>query len=215
MWLGTWQLGRYNDKIGVEELAEKRSAELPIQIFSAHGLEKRSLRKTKPVGTFGSETHIIKHRIRNGKSGYWVLRPFTFSDGSKIIVNIGWYPKLKSEHFGKTLASPKEGWVGLVHVLDRNIADEAGRNENCDDCVWESFDVVGINKKILGKDSMLLLVAGENQTQGQYPVASFKHVVEPYMTADKHMGYALTWYGLGAGLVLLFLGAGFGLLGRR
>lgn len=214
MWLGTWQLGRYNTKLADEALTRLRSNKPAMQVSSAEDLENRSLEKIKPVGNFGTQTQIIKHRIRNGKPGYWIIRPFTFKDGSSAMVNIGWYPKAKSENFAKSLDSPKVGWTALVHLLDRNIADLKTRQAGCEECFWESFDVLGLNKKALEKDSMLVLVAGGGKSTGQYPVASFNHVIQPYMTSEKHMGYALTWYGLGFGLVLLFLGAGFGVLGR-
>ncbi len=215
IWLGSWQFGRYLEKVDLEESAQERTKKDAVQLASANGLSGLSLRRILPLGRFENGSQVIKHRIRNGKPGYWIVRPFRFKDGSRVLVNIGWYPKAKSEAFAKTLDAPKPGWTALVHVLDRNIADSKTRSSSCSECVWRSFDVVGMNKKFLDKDSMMVLVAGDNAANGQYPSASFNHVISPYMTSEKHLGYALTWFGLAIGLVMLFLGAGLGYLGRK
>src|SRR5690606_10170275 len=172
---------------------------------------------------------LIKHRILNGKPGYWLISPLTIEGThDTILLNRGWLPFPNGPDLIPTLATPTEVtlFTGRMHFPSRVIADTAQRDKNTAQATiskvsdtsgvveLESYDLIAISN-VLGlpeTEHPVVLTLGDEFSGQPYPVANLDNVASIYLTSEKHLGYALTWYILALCLVAMYLAAGFGLL---
>jgi surfeit locus 1 family protein len=221
MGLGTWQANRYGEKREIEELRDARRDLPPVVLRTLPEFEEseNNYRMVEAHGDLRDELSMVfKFRTHKSKSGYWVVTPMDI-DGGRILVLRGWVPV----HIPPTdLVFPDEGSriTGLLYAPDRIIADEAGR-ASIQEIVpnswpaWNTFDLDAAYKAVAGTrpKEPLVLVASETPDGVEWPMATLDHIMEPYMTSEKHMGYSLTWYTLGVCLIGLWLANAFGVLG--
>ena len=86
--LGVWQLQRAAEKTAlVAALDEAREAP-PVRIddLSLSALPQR----VQVGGRFAAEQFLLDNRVSNGHAGYEHLAPLVLSDGSAVLVDLGW-----------------------------------------------------------------------------------------------------------------------------
>jgi surfeit locus 1 family protein len=131
--------------------------------------------------------------------GYWVLSPLRTDDGRIVVINRGYVA-------GKNPAPPPSGDIDLIGTL--RWPDENGMFTPANDPkhnLWYSRDPVAIG-------------AAKGWGQGGKPVAPFFVEQESPQLAnapqagplvvhlrDAHLQYAITWFGLAAGLAGVYL----------
>ncbi len=207
--LGYWQLGRAEEKsVFLEKQRQSGVAEvLEAQALVANNAVDYRYRKVELTGYYDAQHQfLIDNQIVQGKAGYFIMTPFIV-DGIKqaVLVNRGWLPlnsdrrilpdlsitTLKNHltgrinHFpevGLLLAGaeiPAKGWPSVVQVVDSQI----------------------LSKKLA------------------YPLLSFQIELDPemqegylrewqeikIMPVEKHIAYAVQWFGLAITLTLLFI----------
>lgn len=221
MGLGTWQANRYSEKREIEELRDARRDLPPVQLRNLSQFEEpaHNYRMVEAHGQLRNELSMVfKFRTHNAKSGYWVVTPMNV-EGGHVLVLRGWVPVHISPadlRFPDNVSQIR----GLLYAPDRIISDEAGRASFKEIVpnswpAWNTFDLDAAYDALSGtrpKDP-LVLVASETPDGIEWPMATLDHIMEPYMTSEKHMGYSITWYTLGACLVGLWLANAFGVLG--
>lgn len=229
--LGTWQTGRYFDKKRRETLQERRLEKSPARLSSVAELDDTELnyRRVKVSGTVETDTQIVvEHRHYNGDPGSWLVQPLRFPDGGgRILVNRGWIPfeKARSELDRYTGAPSKSPLVGLLYRLPDVVADDENRQKLEEGSLeiagqrteWDSFDVQAIYEHLSTPtpEGPWVLVLAPEHTGERYPLASYKHVTEPFMTSTRHLSYGIFWYTVAAALIGIYIAAGFGTLRSR
>ncbi|RVU44062.1 SURF1 family protein [Lujinxingia sediminis] len=225
LWLGTWQSIRYQEKSAAETQRDALADAEPHHITSLDGLNSGEL-DFHPVtlqGVFAPEpAFLIKHRVFEGKPGYWLVSPLILQSGDAVLVNRGWVPYEEGETIASSIiaSSEEETLHGLVHFLDRVVADDATRQavesgeREGSIILWDSYDTEGMRRAIDAPTPTraVIVTLAEEHSGAPYPFASYAHITEPYLSAEKHFGYALTWYSLAVALIAIYLAAGFGLL---
>lgn len=222
--LGTWQANRYFEKAAIEATQAERATLPPVPVTNASGLldPEHQYRFVDAHGSIDtSRTVVFKFRTLNGKSGVWLASPLILPDHNAVLVLRGWVDVKDGMSLAKSQQLPDSGiYRGLLYSLPRNIVDDLTRASLPQDPVdsfvaWNTFDVEGVYAfwKLPVADDQLVLVLTEGDPGP--PLESADHITQPYMTADKHMGYSLTWYTLGACLLALWAAAGFGFIGSR
>lgn len=222
--LGTWQANRYTEKNAIEEKQAQRATLPPLVVSSIDQLtdpenEYRSVDVHGSVQT--DRTVLFKFRIVDGKSGSWIASPLMLADGNAVMLLRGWVDVKEADHIARTQKLPDSGvYRALVHTLDTNIEDDITREKLPPDSVdsfvaWNTFDVAGVYDfwKLPHASSTLVLI----QTEGDEgpPLESADYITKPYMTAERHFGYALTWYILAGCLFALWLAASFGMISSK
>ncbi|MFD5084261.1 SURF1 family protein [Kitasatospora sp. NPDC058406] len=99
VWLGSWQLGRFEDKVASQEeisrsvndagasrpLGEVLGADRPQVTTDTVG------QAVTVTGTFDQEHQLlVPNRVLDGKQGYYVLTPLRTPDGRTVAVVRGW-----------------------------------------------------------------------------------------------------------------------------
>lgn len=207
--LGIWQLGRAEEKkIMLDQQALRANhKKLFLTKDIAYDPDSLRYRKVTVAGKYDTEHQfLIDNQIVAGRAGYFVLTPFVLAGSEKaVLVNRGWVPLTRERSV-------------LPRVnIEKNESRVVGRINN--------FPVVGI--KLQGAEipaegwpSVLQLVDAEVLAEKLgYPLFGFQVELDNkqangywrewktrvLMTPEKHIAYAVQWFGLAITLLGLFI----------
>ncbi len=224
--LGSWQAMRFSEKLALETERDGRltSEATPISSATVIGPEDDFTRRVV-IGYLDLErTVLFKFRNYESKPGYWLGTPLIFGDGSALLVNRGWVPMETGRELARELG-PRESveLEGVLRIPDQIISDDETRASMKNDALkgsyteWSSFDVTGVYNALPYEvpEGPAVLVLDKPESDREYPIASAEHITKPYLTSEKHLGYALTWYTLAICLFALWVAAGFGWVSSR
>lgn len=208
--LGFWQLGRADEKKELLAQQQQSTNEKSVDLLNliGNGSKDFRYRKTKITGYYDqNHQYLIDNQIINGRVGYFVMTPFIV-DGIKraVLVNRGWVPLNKNR---KILPDIK---------IDSVKETLSGRINN--------FPVVGI--KLAGAEiptdnwpSVVQIADHEVLSEKLgYPIFPFQIELDAgikrgyvrdwkrntTMPPEKHVAYALQWFGLAITLTILYIG---------
>lgn len=194
--LGAWQYGRWEEKKAKLEHLQAQLSQAPV-----HGKELSQdfaflFRKVQLKGRFLhlKEKHL-QARVEKGRLGVHVVTPFRLEDGRVIAVNRGWVATARLPF----LKRPRRmlSLEGVIFPLSRTNwftpKNDPAKN------AWHrlspgkmfpgaSFKQIYLRALQPGEDESALL-----KSQG---LSSYQH----------HIGYMLTWWGLGIVLLLFVIG---------
>ena len=203
--MGFWQLDRLAWKEGlIEKRAVALAADplrLPQDINQSKDLDFYRVFLT---GRFLHDLEIlVQNRNHDGVRGLHVLTPLqrvSEEGGGTILVNRGWVP-LQKQDPGARNNQPQDtvriAGIVRIGVVSRNAftpANDPVKN------LWYDYDPENM-ARFLGFESQPLIVEiDQASSPGTFPVTGLSH----YELKNNHLYYALTWFSLAAGLVLIF-----------
>jgi len=212
--LGFWQLSRLAWKQDLIARAAERTqlsfaspapAERDWPKVSA---ESDEYRRVRVAGTFRHDREALCYALlsdANGKfsgPGYWVMTPLEMADGTTVIVNRGFVPLDR-----KDAATRRDGQVsGLVTITGFlrlpegrswfTPADDPTRN------TWQERDPAAIAKAYrLERVAPFFIDADLKPNPGGLPQGGETRLV----FSNRHLEYAVTWFGLAFALTAVFI----------
>ena len=202
--LGTWQVHRLHWKEGVIAHREARLAEPPVSIDGEPAANADlAFRRARARGRFlHSKEFLIGNRVRRGRAGFEVVTPLRLGPANLILVNRGWVPLDRADP-----ETRREGQVtgeaAVTGVLRKPARTSAWIPDNEPSRgVWFYADprVMAAVADLTGvRDTVL--VADATPNPGGFPVGRAAGVEIP----NRHLEYALTWYGLALVLVVIYV----------
>lgn len=221
--LGTWQFSRYQQKTEQEQARDARIDDAPVDVRSVDDLPD-AYTKVRLHGTLDTDHLILfKHRTLDGKPGGWLAGVVRLDESGSVLVNLGWVHRERYDGLGTDfLADYSPPFSGVVQRPERIFADEDMRRRLSEDGLptdtvveADSFDIAGIQSVLDGEtpSPAAVVVLGDEHAREPYPTASYAHITEPYLTAERHLSYSVFWYVTGLALLGLYLAYGFGYLG--
>jgi len=216
--LGTWQLGRADDKRALERTFAERAADAPIGLPSGRidpeGLRYRRIQVT---GRFdAARQFLLDNRTRRGVAGYHVLTPLRLEGDSRaILVNRGWVPGGPRRDVLPAIDASGERVVleGLASLPtgDPFLLGPAGyEGASGWPRVVQSVDLERM-EALLGYSLMpvVLRLAPESRH-------GFVREWRPYVGfgPERHQAYAVQWFALAAALASIYVVVGLSRRGR-
>ena len=208
--LGLWQTQRATDK---QALVERRAAgELTAALelrSQTHLGEADRYRPARVRGHYLAEQQwLLDNRVYRGQAGYHVFTPFVIEGQSQpgLLVNRGWVSVGETREFLPSLPVPA-GTLELHGRLDTPasvglVIGEVPLNSIADKVVVQSLDIDALAQARGMSLAPLALVIDEGQTGGlQYDWSPI-----PPMGPEKHLGYAVQWFGLAVALLIIYVG---------
>ncbi len=201
-WLGVWQLQRLAEKEALIAQVSRQLTQPPVALPAAGqwGTADADSFAWRPVTTTGHYveggtvfvfTSLSEARGRYGGPGYWVMAPFAPAGGGTVFINRGFVPQEALD--GMRAAPPPAGPQTVTGIalapqaagLFTPAPDTANRIDWVRDPARLAA-LAGIAGPVFGLT--LDAPAGEAGAlpQGGETVVTF---------SNKHLGYALTWFG--------------------
>lgn len=206
--LGLWQLERAGEKDALIAAQSAREQDLPLDLNLARGLAAEDrFRPVRASGRFVPERQWLHdNRVRDRQAGYHVYSLFELSGaGRSVLVNRGWVPVGASRAQLPALPLPS-GALQLQGRLDRpaSVGITLGEVEYTDlgTTVLPYLDVPALGIAT-GRDLLpLVLVLDGDQPGALTP----DPLTAARMGPEKHLGYAVQWFGLATALLMIYVG---------
>lgn len=201
--LGAWQLQRLQWKLGLIADVNGHIAAAPISLDAALAMKADQVqyRRVALTGHFDNakEAYVFT-TAEGGAPVYHVLTPFLTGDGRTLMVDRGYVPKDKLSPGTRNPVSGETGLVGVWRVPDAPGAFTA--NPDVARHIWYARDLQGIAAADrIRLTAPVVIEADATANPGGWPkggqtVISFR---------NEHLSYAVTWFGLAAGLFGVYL----------
>ncbi len=202
--LGFWQLERLNWKLALIAQVESNMAAAPLSLDEALKLppEQAQYHRVTLRGTFDHAHEAYAFATTGGAAVYHVLTPFHTQDGRVLMVDRGAVPKDKLDPQSRAAANV-EGPVQVTGVW--RTPDPASGFSPPPDMgkrIWYVRDVTAMADAAgLKLAAPVVIEADATANPGGWPkggatVVSFR---------NQHLGYAVTWFALAAGLLCVWL----------
>jgi surfeit locus 1 family protein len=208
--LGVWQAERAGAK---QELVEQRAASeivAPLALRRQMTLTNDDRYRPAEVrGHYLSEQQwLLDNRVYRGQPGYHVFTPFVIEGDERpaLLVNRGWVAVGASRDFLPMLPVPEQV-VSLSGRLDSPasvglVVGQVPLHSIADKVVVQALDIAALANL---RDMDLLryaLVIDDGQAGGlQHDWSPI-----PEMGPEKHLGYAVQWFGLAVALLIIYVG---------
>ena len=208
--LGFWQLDRADEKeqLLLKKHSSKAKERIKLSSLLDISVDDLRYRKTEINGQYDQQHQfLIDNQIYNGKAGYFVMTPYKIDGMNKaVLVNRGWIPLTKDRKIlpdvtifnvtknvkgrindfpvvGIQLAGaeiPTKGWPSIVQVVDSEV----------------------LSRKLGYSLLPFQIELGVQMEDGYGRDWKKKSVMLP----EKHIAYAVQWFGLAFTLTVLFIG---------
>lgn len=208
--LGLWQLSRGAEK---QALVEAEAARLDAQAVDLNrAFELAAGDRFRPAvvtGRYRNERHwLLDNRVWQGQPGYHVFSLFAPEGPQRplLLVDRGWVPVGPSRDLLPAVAAP-EGQVVLRGRLDRpaSVALELDTVELAGLApvtVQQHLKIAELSAALGQELWPYTLVLDDGQP------GLFQRDWQPgtTITPEKHLGYAVQWFGLAVALLIIYLG---------
>lgn len=207
--LGFWQMDRAAQKRALLDAYGARPEDAAVRLSAdfAPGADWRYRRAEVEGNYLATQQFLLDNRVYQGRVGYQVLTPLRLADGEHaVLVNRGWVPQGNSRADLPMLPVEQSGRVRVEGLIDLPAPDVFVLGEGEDrDPGWPKvlqrvrldLQAQQLNVKLLP----MVLLLGADQPDGF--VRDWKPVV---FGPERHVGYAVQWFSLGAALLAIYIG---------
>ncbi len=203
--LGTWQVERLHWKQGLIAELAAANAQAPLtQLPSdAPALDALQFHKVTLKGAWVSNVEFdLTPRYFRDQFGYAIISPFKLADGRIVLVNRGWVPAAKKDAASRpeTAVHGRAAITGLVRVgAERNWVMPANQPEKN---LWFGRDIAEMATFAkLDKVVPAMVDLTGTQDLAKLPIPSDGTI----RLRNDHLSYVITWYGIAAGILVIFL----------
>ncbi len=206
--LGTWQIERLHWK---QALIAEREAQLaaPAAPLPATAADWRAW-DFRPVTVDGAFRHDLEQLFGvsaiEGRVGHHVLTPFVRRDGAAVLVDRGWVPADQA-HPATRRAGQTPGPVRVTGIARYRGAEKPGwftPDNRPEQRLWYWYDLATLRDRIGLELLPVVVEADAAANPGGLPIGGQTRTELP----NNHLQYAITWYGLAASLLGVWIGFG-------
>jgi surfeit locus 1 family protein len=219
--LGTWQMQRKAWKEGLIDAIARRVTADPVPLDTAArrwaaGEDLEYLRVTAR-GRYHHDKERLLYAPGKGGPGYHVFTPLETAAGRYLFVNRGFVPEAMKDPSARVAGQPG-GEVEVTGLLRRPAeqgwfmpANEPARN------LWFWRDLDGMAASAFGREASntLPFFLDEQPSDGAASAAAWpRSGVTRLDLPNRHLEYAVTWYGLAGALIAVYLAFAIGRVRR-
>ncbi len=205
--LGFWQLDRAEQKRALQAQFRQTAAAGPLRLdwHQVPGPEWR-YRPALVSGRYdGRRQFLLDNRVLHGRVGYQVLTPLLFADGQHaLLVNRGWVPAGPTRDLLPELPVP-EGVLEVRGLVDFPPERVFSLGEGEDRAPgWPKVLQrirLDLQSEQLGLELVPWILLLDPQQPGGF---AREWAPVPIMGPERHVGYAVQWFGLAAALLVIY-----------
>lgn len=197
--LGLWQLQRLAWKTDLIARVDARVAAAAVPApgpaeWAGLSAENAEYRPVTVTGEYAPDSDVLVQAVTERGPGFWVMTPFSTDEGWTLLVNRGFVAGDRRDD--RPLPEAPQTVTGLLRLSQPGGAflrandPAAGRWYSRDtQAIAASLGLTGVAPYFIDADR-----AGEGQPVGGLTVIVFR---------NSHLTYALTWFAMAGGLVVL------------
>jgi surfeit locus 1 family protein len=209
--LGTWQLGRSEEKrlfLKQQEQGLASSEIIPLSVAIEDDMEVLRYKKVQATGHYDqAHQFLIDNQISKGKAGYFVLTPFVLEGEDKaVLVNRGWVPlnqdrsvlpDIQIKNQQRVVSGRINRFPGVgIKLAGAEIPTES----------WPSVLQV-VDSQVLARKLAYSLFPFQIELDKDLPEGFRREwQTSTIMLPAQHTAYAIQWFALAFTLTLLFIG---------
>jgi len=207
--LGTWQLGRSEEKRIFLEQQEQGSASSEILQLSTtieDNVDALRYKKVQATGHYDqAHQFLIDNQISDGKAGYFVLTPLLLQGQAKaVLINRGWIPLSKDRTIlPDVLIKEKQtvvtGRINRFPAVGIKLAGAEIPTNN-----WPSVVQVVDSQVLAGKLAYPLFPFQIELDKDSPEGYKREWHTSTIMLPEQHTAYAIQWFALALTLTILF-----------
>ncbi len=201
--LGTWQLGRQQHKQALLDASTRvlqARAAVPLE-SAADVARQREYDWSAGAGRFADAPAILlDNQQRHGRAGVRVYRAFLpdASDAVPVLVELGWVPMPPNRQLAAIGAAP--AWADVQGLLApppaAGLAAPAIQPQPDGSLMLLALDT-GAVREALGLPALApRVLRADPELQGGYP--RDLEILANTLPPERHLGYAVQWYGFAA-----------------
>lgn len=193
LWLGTWQVQRLSWKAGVLEDLQARISAPAVDLPEIPSKADHQYLSVETIGEVGTKEVLVLASTKEVGAIYRVIVPFRTMDGRRILVDRGYVlDELKD--------SPRPIGVGTIagNLVWPDEVDSYTPEPDLNAGIWFARDLPKLAEH-LNTEPVLLVVRKTTLTGS----ALTPLPVDTAGIPNKHLEYAVTWYGLALVWVLM------------
>ncbi len=205
--LGFWQLERAEIKQAMFETYEMKRAMPALDLNSVAiktaPVEELFWREAILRGKFLSSTEfLLDNRIENGVAGYHVFTPFLLpGDDMPVMVNRGWVASDGYRHVLPEINTPLETLILQGTIYPPPSQNTTATAEEFENGVTRIQSVnLETMARVSGYSPAPFLIRLAPDSPGGY----LRNWIEPGAGSERHIGYAVQWFGLAFVLTIIF-----------
>lgn len=202
--LGLWQLDRGAGKRALEQAYLEQLTRLPVD-EDAHqpGVNFQRLRLR---GKYDNQRYfLLDNQVLDGQVGYWIIHLFNATSGRTYLVNRGFLAGSAARDVLPRPVTP----AGELAVIGVNWPF-TGLIPVYDDDAWADGWPKRVQRLDIARMAELSAAVGvQIRLEPGQPGVAHSAPFAAVLSDAKHRGYAATWFGLAAALVVLYLVYGF------
>lgn len=192
--LGFWQLKRADEKTALESAYFDQ---LGSQVQKP-GSDPKAFSRLTLKGQYGVHRYLVDNQVMQGQVGYWVLQLFITQEGDRYIVNRGWIAAPATRTEIPAVETPA-GQVEIV-VL---VWPQMGLPPMLDSDEWPDDETIRVQRRDIEQmakrsDALPMEMRLEAGSAGAFRTAP----TDIEFGRERHIGYAVQWFGLGAVLII-------------
>jgi cytochrome oxidase assembly protein ShyY1 len=198
--LGLWQIERAAEK---DNIIEKFN-ELQNNPHKPINTEDK-FANWEPISSYGTFTQYIileDNALLDGQAGYKVYQYFRFEENSGVFVNRGFIARGRLKNEVPEITTPSGQFLIKGSALYKNSNAFVKNIEESDKRIIQEFNIGLISNVYpeLRADNIRPYIFNLDKND-QF---KFKEIEKPInMSSDKHIGYAIQWFGLCLVLIVL------------
>jgi surfeit locus 1 family protein len=206
--LGVWQLHRRDWKLDLIERIEARSKSAPVPLQQAleaaakSGVSELEWRRVTLRGRFDHAHERHLYSLLEGAPGWRVVTPLTADDGEIVLVDRGFVPLPLKEPQSRAQGRI-EGETELTGVVRApGYKDPLGPDNDARRNQWHWRDLAGMAAGVgdASRIAPFFIEAESPPSPGGWPKSGTVTAQLP----NRHLEYALTWFGLAVTALVMF-----------
>lgn len=202
--LGLWQLDRAEHKERRLVQIEQRQQDAPVTLSTLLAIDgdNRDIGFTARGYLLSEHIFLLDNRIHQGRVGYQVLAPLETQSGL-LMVNFGWVPAGKTRQDLPDIQLPSDliEVYGIVAIPENNpmITETATPGQSWP-VVIQQTDMLVFNSFLDQSVLNFVMLADEEN-----PVGFIRDWQPVVMPPEKHIAYAIQWFGLALACMVVFI----------
>ena len=206
--LGVWQLKRLEWKQGLIAQIEARTKGPPITLEDAVALagEGRdpSYYRVRVDGRFHHAKERYLYAVSEGRVGWHVITPLETEDGDIVLVDRGFVPDELKDPSARALGQVENAVTvtGIVRAPETQAVFTPDNEPKVNRWFWR--DLAGMARSMFPAGTIdvapFFLEADKSKVPGFWPEGGQTRLEIP----NNHLQYAITWFLLAAGLLIVY-----------